>query len=62
MFSISTILLQTFCKKNLSWETTNEINTNNYEVEKSFDGNYWVNIGSVNAKNIAGNNGKLILY
>jgi hypothetical protein len=41
---------------NLTWETTNEINTNNYEVEKSFDGNNWINIGIVIAKNITGTN------
>ena len=41
---------------NLTWETTNEVNTNNYEVQKSTDGNYWINIGNVIAKNIAGNN------
>ncbi len=37
----------------LNWETTNEINVKHYEVEQSIDGNSFIKIDVVNAKNNA---------
>jgi pectinesterase len=39
---------------NLVWETTNEVNTSKFEVERSIDGKTFSNIGLVAARNTAG--------
>ncbi|MBK0383095.1 T9SS type A sorting domain-containing protein [Pedobacter sp. SD-b] len=41
-------------KVNLSWKTTNEVNTLKFDVERSFDGKSFSNIGLVNAMNTPG--------
>jgi hypothetical protein len=38
-------------KVNLQWSTTNEINNHLFVVEKSFDGNSFTQLGSIEAKN-----------
>jgi hypothetical protein len=38
-----------------TWKTTNEINTKNFEVEKSMNSTAFFNIGTVKAKNTSGN-------
>ncbi len=43
-------------KVKLLWSTENEINTRNFEVERSTDGTIFAAIGNVNAKNAAGKN------
>lgn len=35
----------------LQWQTSNEVNTNYYDVEKSYNGKTFTSIGKVNAKN-----------
>jgi hypothetical protein len=40
----------------LQWQTSNEINTQAFEVERSFDGLYFSAIGNVDAANINGTN------
>ncbi|WP_442795765.1 pectinesterase family protein [Pelobium manganitolerans] len=41
-------------KVNLTWSTTNEVNTSKFEVERSADGKVFTKIGTVNALNTAG--------
>jgi hypothetical protein len=43
----------------LNWQTASEYNTSNYIIEKSYDGNNWIVIGS---KEAAGNSTELIDY
>ncbi|MES2776993.1 MAG: pectinesterase family protein [Bacteroidota bacterium] len=39
-----------------SWLTTNEVNTKNFIVERGINGNDFISLGAVDAKNVAGNN------
>lgn len=39
---------------NLTWKTNSEENTAKFDIERSIDGNEFVSLGSVKAKNIAG--------
>lgn len=39
---------------NLTWSTTNEVNTSKFEVERSIDGKVFTKIGTVNSLNTAG--------
>ncbi|MFP5040630.1 T9SS type A sorting domain-containing protein [Parasediminibacterium sp. JCM 36343] len=41
----------------LKWQTTAEVNTSKFIVEKSIDGTNWQQLDTVKAKNIAGTNG-----
>src|SRR5690606_32262800 len=41
-------------KVNLTWSTTNEVNTSKFEVERSADGKVFTKIGTVNAVNTGG--------
>ncbi len=41
----------------LQWQTTNEVNTQHFEIERSQNGINFEKIGNVNANNRAGNNG-----
>lgn len=40
-------------KVNLTWGTTNEVNTSRFEIEKSLDGRNFSLSGTVQAKNAA---------
>lgn len=40
----------------LTWNTSNEINTKNFAIERSVDGGNFLSIGTVDAKNSSGNN------
>jgi hypothetical protein len=41
-------------KSVLNWTTQSEVNVDRYELERSFDGNNFVKVGSINAKGING--------
>ena len=43
-------------KVHLNWATTNEINSKHFEIERSSDGSNYSLIGTIAAKNAAGNN------
>jgi pectinesterase len=47
-------------KVKLNWVTENEINTKHFDIERSADGNNFLTIGNVRAKNIAGKNEYMI--
>jgi uncharacterized repeat protein (TIGR03803 family) len=38
----------------INWKTTNEINTNSFEIERSVDGRIFTKVGSVSANNTSG--------
>jgi hypothetical protein len=40
----------------LKWETTDEVNTHRFEIERSDDGIHFTSIGNISARNSPGNN------
>lgn len=55
LLTFDVVLLESGKEAKATWKTTNEINTNRFEIEKSLDGRDYIEVGEVKSNNTVGN-------